>query len=106
MVGNILSNAISRKETEKQLIASEKKFRHVFENHKVAKLLIDPENGIIINANRAASQMLGWSLPEMLQMPVYRLARIPYKFIESGIHKIRKKKHFMMWLKSKPKMEP
>jgi len=94
MVGNILSNAISRKETEKQLIESEKKFRHVFENHKVAKLLIDPENGLIINANRAASQLLGWSLPEMLQMPVYRLARIPFKFIETGIHQIRKEKTF------------
>jgi PAS domain S-box-containing protein len=94
MVGNILSNAISRKETETRLIESEKKFRHVFENHKAAKLLIDPDKGLIINANLAASELLGWSIPELLQMPVYKIARIPFKFIESGIHRIREEKTF------------
>jgi PAS domain S-box-containing protein len=94
MVGNILSNAISRKETEKQLIESEKKFRNVFENHKVAKLLIEPEKGIIINANLAASQLLGWSISEMLQMPVSRIARIPRKYIDSGMSQIKEEKTF------------
>ena len=94
MIGNILSNAISRKETEKQLIESEKKFRNVFENHKVAKLLIEPEKGTIINANLAASQLLGWSISEMLQMPVYKLAHIPLKYLESGRNQIKKEKTF------------
>lgn len=40
---------------------SEEKFRNLFQNHLAVKLIIDPDNGNIIEANEAAEKFYGWS---------------------------------------------
>lgn len=59
-----------RKKTEKELIESEKIFRNLFENHTAIKLLIDPEDGKIIKANKAAAKFYGWKVSELENMKV------------------------------------
>ena len=51
-----------RKKQEKALLESEEKFRSIFKNHSAPKLLIDPENLSILEANQAASDLYGWPL--------------------------------------------
>ena len=43
------------------LVESEKRYRILFENSPIVKMLIDPENGRIIDANWAAVRFYGWS---------------------------------------------
>ncbi|WP_291855533.1 PAS domain S-box protein [Marinilabilia sp.] len=57
-----------RKRTELDLQDSEQQFRKLFENHTAVKLLLDPETGSIVNANKAASEFYGWSREELMQM--------------------------------------
>lgn len=59
-----------RKEAEEALRASEEKFRNIFDRHAAVKLLIDPVNGSIIDANQAATAYYGWSKEEMRRMRI------------------------------------
>ncbi len=64
-----LQNEIAvRKQTESALRASEARFREMFESHSAAMLLIEPESGKIMNANRSASLFYGYSLNEFLSL--------------------------------------
>lgn len=59
-----------RKEAEEALRASEEKFRNLFDCHSAVKLLIDPVNGSIVDANQAAAAYYGWSKEEMRRMRI------------------------------------
>ena len=55
-----------RKQRESDLKASEEKFRNLFYNHTAVKLIVDPENGNIVEGNKSAADFYGWSV-ETLQ---------------------------------------
>ncbi|MDP3912894.1 MAG: PAS domain S-box protein [Bacteroidota bacterium] len=59
--------------SERQLIESEEKFRNLFENHSAVKLLIDPENQNIVEANKAAALFYGWPVEELERMKISQL---------------------------------
>ena len=66
-----LQNEIAvRKQTESALRASEARFREMFESHSAAMLLIEPESGKIMNANRSASLFYGYSLEEFSSLRI------------------------------------
>jgi PAS domain S-box-containing protein len=54
-----------RKKTEEALKESESRFKNMFENHSSIMLLIEPESGNIINANKSASSYYGYSISEL-----------------------------------------
>lgn len=54
-----INDITNRKMTEMALQESEEKFRSLFRNHAVVKLLIDPETGSIIDANEMAAKFYG-----------------------------------------------
>jgi len=56
----IARNITYRKEAEKQLEQSEKKFRMFFNESNAVKLLIDPETGNILDANKSAIAYYGY----------------------------------------------
>ena len=56
----IARNITSRKEAEKQLEQSERKFRMFFNEHNAVKLLIDPGTGNIMDANKSAKAYYGY----------------------------------------------
>jgi diguanylate cyclase (GGDEF)-like protein/PAS domain S-box-containing protein len=62
-----------RKTAERALAASEARFRHFFEANSSVMLLIEPVSGVIINANQAASKYYGYSLAELIGMPIARI---------------------------------
>lgn len=55
----------SGKLAEKTLRESEERYRSLFKNNHSIMLLIDPENGDIVDANPAAVSFYGWSYPEL-----------------------------------------
>lgn len=57
----------------KALIESEERFRSLFEGSPDAIFLADPESGIILDANRAASRLTGKSKNELVGLYHYQL---------------------------------
>ena len=71
MLGSLAENlayGISMLRNHITLTQSEERFRKLFERNAAIKLLLDPENGNIIDANLAASDFYGWSVDELRQM--------------------------------------
>ena len=51
----------------KKLHESEEKFRNLFYNHSAVKLIVDPENGAIVEVNKAAERFYGWPAEQLQQ---------------------------------------
>lgn len=51
-------------------MASEERFRHLFEKNQSVMLLIDPADGRIIDANTAAATYYGHPLERLIGMPI------------------------------------
>lgn len=67
-IDGALRDITRRVKVEDDLRHSEEKFRSIFENHSAVKLIIDPDTGRIVDANRAASLFYGWSVEQLKQM--------------------------------------
>lgn len=52
---------------------SEEKFRNIFQFHSAVKLLINPEDGAIIDANNAAAEFYGWSIETLKSMHIFQI---------------------------------
>lgn len=81
-----------QRRAEKALSESEKKFRKLFQNHAAVKLIIDPENGKIVEANLAAIEFYGWSLNELQKMNISQINTLPQEVLQKEIEKALKKK--------------
>lgn len=57
-----------RNEIEKKLIESENRYRNIFQNSQAIMLLINPENGNIADANRAACNFYGYTREDLLKL--------------------------------------
>jgi len=58
----------ARKRTEQALRESETRFRSMFERHETIMLLIDPQDGQIVDANAAAARFYEYSRDELCSM--------------------------------------
>ncbi len=57
-------------ESLQNVIESEKKFRNIFHNHNAVMLLIDQENGDIVDANSSAVNFYGYSHDQLTSMRI------------------------------------
>lgn len=62
--------ALKLHEADSRVKQSEELFRNMFETHKAAMLLIEPESGRIVDANRAACSFYGYPRETLLQMSI------------------------------------
>ncbi len=53
-----------------ELKRKEERFRNMFEGHSAIMLIINPDSGFIIEANRAATRFYGWTLEELRTMRI------------------------------------
>ncbi len=56
---------------------SEDLFHNVFEHHAAVKILIEPSNGKILDANEAAVTYYGWTKEQLLAMYVHEINTLP-----------------------------
>ncbi len=96
LLGVLLVNRKRRTEAEHRLRTSEAKFRHLFEHHPAVKLLIDPDNGRIVQANRAAETFYGWPVKQIQGMAVHDINTLPADQVRAEMEKARsrEKSHF------------
>jgi PAS domain S-box-containing protein len=59
-----------RIEMEKKLKRNEELYRQMFEKNQAIKLMVDPEDGRIINANKAAGEFYGYPVDKLKQMKI------------------------------------
>ncbi|MCX5819457.1 MAG: PAS domain S-box protein, partial [Deltaproteobacteria bacterium] len=85
-----------RKQTEEALRESEERYRNVFENHTAVKLLINPDTGSIIEANKAAVNYYGWSHDRLKQMNIQEINTLSPEDVKKEMEKAIKQKqiHF------------
>ncbi len=81
-----------RKQAEKAVRESEEQYRAVFENHSAIKILIDPDSGHIIEANKAAVNFYGWSYEQLKQMKIQEINTLPSEDIKKAIEKVNNEK--------------
>jgi len=85
-----------RKKTEEALSLSEERYRSLFKNNHSVMLLIDPENGDIVDANPAAVSFYGWSYEELISKKITNINMFTEKKVFQEIEKAKKeqRKHF------------
>ncbi len=72
-------NITALKKAEIALRASERRYRQMFEQHSLPKLIIDYETGAIVSANPAAAQFYGHDLAHLCEMTLFDLSDAPPK---------------------------
>jgi len=78
-----------RRQAEDELRASETLFRHLFEQHAAVKLIIDPDNGDIIDANAAAAKFYGWTRGQLMQMRIQDINTLSPEAVKQEMEKAR-----------------
>jgi PAS domain S-box-containing protein len=68
-----VTDITERKQVENALRVSEEKFRDLYDKAPNAYFSIDAHNGAILNCNKAALRMLGYSRNTLLRMKVFEL---------------------------------
>ena len=66
----VFRDVTSEYATREQLRKSESLFRNLFEHHAAVKLLINPQDGAILEANVAAEDFYGWSRQQLKEMRI------------------------------------
>ncbi len=69
----ILQNRQAREVAEEELRQSEARYKSLFQNKHTVMLIVDPENGMIVDANEAAVTFYGWQLAELCQMKISQI---------------------------------
>jgi len=76
-VGALRAEIAERVRAEAVVRESEERYRQMFERNPAVKLLIDPDSGAIVHANRAAAEFYGYSMEELLRLKITDLNVLP-----------------------------
>jgi PAS domain S-box-containing protein len=88
-----------RKAMEKRLRESEGRYRNLFQNNHAILLVIDPENGRIVDANPAACRYYGYNLDHLRGMSITDINVLTSEqvFEEMARAKAEERKHFYFY---------
>ncbi len=85
----VIRNISERKKTEAALKSSENRYRQMFESNLAIKLVIDPDNFRIEDANHAAADFYGYPIEELKGMNLAQINILSRKKLNSLILKTR-----------------
>jgi PAS domain S-box-containing protein len=66
---------------------SEERFRKLFKENSLVNLLIDPETGSIMDANRAAVDFYGWPIEELRKKHIREITRLTEEDSKTAVNK-------------------
>jgi PAS domain S-box-containing protein len=72
------------------VLRSEALFRSLFEDHAAVKLVIDPEDGRIVDANDAAARFYGWPRPRLKEMRIQDVNTATPDEVVATMEKVRR----------------
>ncbi|MEX2529926.1 MAG: PAS domain S-box protein [Gemmatimonadota bacterium] len=81
LLGMLLVRRMGRERDAERLAEDEARYRVLFEDSPSVMLLMDPEHGRIVGANRAAADFYGYSLETLRGKPLTEICELP----EAGI---------------------
>ena len=76
---------------EEKLKESEEKFRILFQDNSAVNLLIDPDNGNIVDANNAATELYGWPLEKLKTMQIWKIITLSPDELKKEIYSAKNK---------------
>jgi PAS domain S-box-containing protein len=82
----ITKDITDRKKAQVALEESERRFRSLFENNYACMLIVDPQNGLIVDANPAAEKHFGRAISELKSMTVFDIDASSVDHVWSRIH--------------------
>ncbi|MEW5984648.1 MAG: PAS domain S-box protein [Acidobacteriota bacterium] len=74
---------------QQSLRESEALFRSVFEDHVAVKLIIDPDTGQIVDANKAAADFYGWPREQLRRMRIHEINTLPPEDLRAAMETAR-----------------
>ena len=74
---------------EHALRSSEARYASIFSNSHAVMLVLDPENGAIVDANPAAEAFYGWSRAELVQMRIGDINTLTPEQLQAEIERAR-----------------
>lgn len=76
---------------------SEERYRQLFMANRAVELLIDPENGCVVDANEAAARFYGWSLETLRGMSIAEINTLTPEQIraEMTLAALERRDHFL-----------
>jgi len=77
------------KSAEKNIRESENKYRQIFDTNQAVKLIIDPQDGSIIEANKAACSYYGYSKKNMQTINISDINVLPPDKVHSEMQKAK-----------------
>lgn len=85
------------RQAEQAMLASEMRYRQMFEHHGSVQLLVDPVDGTIVDANPAAAAFYGYGLPALKKMKMTAINTLPNEELENEMMRARtgKKSRFI-----------
>ncbi len=85
-----------RQQVEAALREGEERYRNLFANNHAAMLIIDPQDGRIIDANPAACRYYGWARGELLQKNIHEINTLPPAQVqaEMALARSEQRRHF------------
>ncbi len=81
LAAHITGIAIRHTRAEEALRASEQRYRQTFIEHRLPKLIIEPETAQIVDANPAAAQFYGYTIEELTQRTAFDISYTPREIV-------------------------
>ena len=78
-----------QRQTEASLIQSEKHFRDMFEGHSAIMLVIDPDTGFILEANKAAIAFYGWTIDAIRKLRIQDINTLSHEEVSTAIEQTK-----------------
>lgn len=79
-----------RREALRDLQESENLYRIIFNKHAAVKLLIDPRDGTIVDANEAAVHYYGWGREQLVGMRIQQINTLPEEEVRQAMERVRR----------------
>lgn len=79
-----------RLNAERALRESEERYRSLFENNHAVMLIIDPDDGSIVDANPAAAAYYGWTRDELRRMKIGEINTLPAPDVKAEMDRARR----------------
>ena len=93
----MLQTRKAREAVEHELRQSEDRYRSLFQNKHTVMLIIDPRDGMIVDANPAAARFYGWGLDELCKMNIAQINLLTEKELQTELQRAHNKErdHFV-----------
>ncbi len=88
-LAGLIHQVVEHRKAEEKLRQSEARYKSLFQDHKAVKLLIDPQDGHIVDANRAAVDFYGWSHEELTRMFIQQINTLPSEAVQERMKEVK-----------------